>query len=259
MNAISDYNFYNNEMKKGIEDKLFFMNRIDIDIVVDYGCADGSLIEVMQEFHPQKEYLGYDFDPEMIKKAKIKNIPHAKFFSDFNELCDYLAVYKNKKSMVLCSSLIHEVYSYGNEESIKTFWNNIYSDKFNYVVIRDMAFSEKEVNKDTQSKWHNVERLRKHANPIHLSHFESIWGSVEKQENMVHFLLKYRYEKNWSREVEENYFPVSVEEHMAYIPDNFQLIHFEHYPLAFNQKTIKEDFNINLSTNTHIKMIIKRM
>lgn len=258
MNAIADYNFYNNEMKKGIEDKLFFMTKTDVDIVVDYGCADGSLIEVMQKFHSGKEYLGYDFDSEMIKKANSKNIPHTKFFDNFIDLVNYLNLRKDKKSMVLCSSLIHEVYSYGNNESINDFWKNIYSGQFDFVVIRDMAFSEKEINNETMAKWHDVERLRRHANPEQLAHFESIWGSVEKQKNLVHYLLKYRYEKNWKREVEENYFPVSTEQHLKYIPDNFQLIHFEHFTLKFNKETIKNDFNIKLNTKTHIKMIMKK-
>ena len=258
MNAITDYNFYNNEMKKGIEDKLFFMNKIDVDIVVDYGCADGSLIEVMQQFHPEKEYMGYDFEPEMIKKANAKHIANANFFDNFTDLVNYLNLHKHKKSMVLCSSLIHEVYSYGNKESINVFWKNLYSGQFDFVVIRDMAFSEKEVNNETMAKWHDIERLRKNATPEHLAQFESIWGSVEKQKNLVHYLLKYRYEKNWKREVEENYFPVYTEQHLEYIPDNFQLIHFEHFTLPFNQETIKNDFNIKLNTKTHIKMIIKK-
>lgn len=43
---------YCESMAKSLDDKLFFLNEIDIndyDYIVDFGCADGRILEVLDE------------------------------------------------------------------------------------------------------------------------------------------------------------------------------------------------------------------
>lgn len=254
MNAILDYKTYTTEMNKGIDDKLFFMNLLKLDSLLDYGCADGNLIEHMQYNFPDVKYVGYDFNEKMINMAKNKKIPNSFFSYDLKEAKSHLV----EKSGILCSSLIHEVYSYGTPEQIEDFWKEIYSGDYNYVIIRDMALSQESLDNNPLSLFSDITKVRNKASKKHLEQFESVWGSIDDRKNLIHFLLKYRYVNNWSREVFENYLPCSIEEHFSKIPDFYEIVHFEHFVLPFQKDVIMNDFGISLEEPTHIKVILKK-
>lgn len=254
MNAILDYNTYTTEMNKGIDDKLFFMNLIKLDSLLDYGCADGNLIEHMHENFPKMKYVGYDFNEKMINLAVNKKIPNSYFSSNINLAKQNL----HGDSGVLCSSLIHEIYSYCTPEQIKDFWNEIYSGDYQYVIIRDMALSQDSIENNPLSLLSDIKKIRSKASKKHLEQFEDIWGSINIRKNLIHFLLKYRYVNNWSREVFENYLPCYIEEHFSKIPDFYEVVHFEHFVLPFQKDVIMNDFSIALEEPTHIKLILKK-
>lgn len=82
---------------------------------------------------------------------------------------------------------------------------------------------------------------------------------MEKNYNVfLHFLLKYTYTSNWEREVNENYFPVSIETVLKKIPKNYAITHKDLYVLPYKSSTIKNDFGILLKHSTHAKLIIER-
>lgn len=262
MNAILNYDFYNNEMKKGLEDKLFFMLNPEVaqnvTSIMDYGCADGSLINEMAEMYQWLKFTGFDLDPAMIDLANKKNIKNSKFFKSFKD-----AEKNNKKnglnSAILCSSLIHEVYSYGDEENIREFWFNLNNGDHEYIIIRDMCMSKD----DLAYKTMNIDMLNKiikYGDPKQIEDFKKVWGNFNTTSDMIHFLYKYRYIDNWKREVEENYFPIYVEDYKKLIDLNkFEIIHFEHYLLPYQKEVVKKDFNINLDSPTHVKWIFKKL
>ena len=66
---ISNYDKYIADMEKGMSDKLFFINDVDFDVVVDFGCADGTFLSKLQKIKPNVKIIGYDLDDEMLKKA----------------------------------------------------------------------------------------------------------------------------------------------------------------------------------------------
>ena len=43
MEEISDIKKYNDNMRKSLLDKSYFLSFVDSDTFVDFGCADGSL------------------------------------------------------------------------------------------------------------------------------------------------------------------------------------------------------------------------
>lgn len=255
MNAITDYSHYVTEMEKGIQDKLFFMEKIKFSTLLDYGCADGMLIETMAHYYPHKKYIGYDFDKNMVSLAKAKGIKNSSFYNNLH-LANEKLTSGNGKTAILCSSLIHEVYSYGTDFEIGLFWENLFSGVYDYIVIRDMALSENIESEKTDK--HDIEKLMQKANIKSINEFEENWGSIENKKNFIHFLMKYRYTKNWSREVKENYFPITVQEHLMKIPDNFEIILFEHFSLPFQRDVIENDFGINMEEKTHVKIILKK-
>ena len=252
MNRISDLDIYLTRMQRSILDKMFFIDKIfePFKYILDFGCANGELIKAMEPMFPDYTYLGYDLSPEMIDTAR-QNVSDAQFYDNWDKIeipCD--------ESLINISSTIHEVYSYGNENDIELFWNRVFGSGFRYVTIRDMMFSRTEngpVRKD------QLEVIRNSMYSEWLESFEKIWGSIETQSQLVHFLLKYKYTQNWDREVHENYFPVFTEDLMERIPSSYRLVYKDLFTLPYTSWQIRKDFGFELKEHTHIKLILERI
>lgn len=254
---ITNYDVYTSGMNKSYQDKLFFIDKIkdDINGIMDFGCANGSLLFHMGEILPEDTKLvGYDINENMLEMAKHKMQDDKYFFSSDYNKC--LAKLNLNKSILNLSSVLHEVYSYSTPDEIEQFWKRTLYSSFKYIAIRDMCVSES-INRPADIN--DITKLIQKANKSQLSEYESIWGSIRENRNMIHFLMKYRYLENWNREVRENYFPVSLERLLSKIPtDFFQIVYFENYTLPFTANKIKEDFDIDLHDNTHVKLLLKR-
>lgn len=118
---------------------------------------------------------------------------------------------------MILSSVIHEVYSYGDNQSVNEFWRQVFNENFRYIAIRDLT-PRKSI--DRMSDINDVSRVLHNANPTHLAEFQSIWGNISNNKNLVHFLMKYKWVENWAREVRENYFPITIEEFLSKVPNN---------------------------------------
>lgn len=246
---------YNEEMKKSMADKLFFLHQLDIDVLVDYGCADGSLIGYIKELYPSITVIGYDISKQMIDIAR-SNHPDILFSDHWRAITHILEKnYFDKKTAVFCSSLLHEVYAYGTETSINEFWMNITRNDFDYIIIRDMMVSK---TIDRPSDVLDVMKIKRAKLDTQLESFERKWGHISSVRNMIHFLLKYRYTENWNREVNENYLPLFFEELIDLIPEWYTINHLELYTLPYLKNKVREDFGIELKDNTHMKLILER-
>ena len=171
-----------------------------------------------------------------------------------------------KKIVLVLSSVVHEVYSYGNQSDIDAFWNKIrcaYKPSslygFDYICLRDMMYSGT-INRP--SKKEAVEKIHMTKDDwldiVARPDFERIWGSLDENRNLVHFLLKYRWKTNWEREVHENYFPISIEKFLEHFDGFFRLDYFEKFRVRFLEECIYKDFGIILEDTTHIKAIFIR-
>ena len=251
MTNINDYNVYNLGMKKSIRDKLFWEGLIDDHVIgmCDFGCADGQLLKVVHSDFPEWELYGVDNDPKMAELAKENN-PDVVICSRLRDVRSCVGL-----NILNISSVIHEIYSYCSDEEIDEFWHDVFSKEFRYIAIRDFMPSH---NMNGVTDINDYHRLLSTASPQQISDFESVWGSLRDRKNMIHFLMKYRYTVNWSREVRENYFPITIEDLFAKIPDKYEIVYFNHFILPFTREKIREDFNIELKENTHIKLLLKR-
>ena len=258
---INNLDVYTTGMQKSSKDKLFFMDKVDdVDVIVDFGCADGTLIQEMYKINPNIRYLGYDNSLDMIKRARTFTL--RSFGPDVNigfllpneKIENYI---NNEQNYLLnLSSVIHEVYSYSKPEEINVFWNQVLYNNFKYIAIRDFCVS-KSINRIADIN--DYVKVIQCANEKYVEDYESIWGSIKENRNLVHFLMKYRYKDNWNREVRENYFPITLEQLLSNIPtDKYEIIYFEDYILPFIKNQIKEDFDIDLHDNTHVKLLLKR-
>jgi ribosomal protein L11 methylase PrmA len=253
MSTIDNYEKYNSGMKKSIKDKLFFEGLIDdsINTFVDFGCADGQILKQVHADFPDWNLRGIDSDPKMIELAR-QNCPVALFESEVeNSYCN-----DNSTCILNMSSIIHELYSYLSPQDVKALWTTIFNCEFKYISIRDIMISKTANRMSTIQDVHKV--YRQSENDLLLHDFESKWGRVIDNKTLIHYLLKYRYIENWEREVRENYLPITVEDLIELIPNDYEIVYFNHYVLPFTRDKIMEDFGIELKDNTHIKILLKR-
>ena len=258
---IKNMESYNRAMSKSMIDKMFFMDKIDgsVTAVFDYGCADGVLIATLAGLFPDMTYIGYDLDEDMIRMAgeRCRGLDNVFLFSsldDFRAWADTVGLDRRKTALTL-SSLIHEVYSYGTEESIRAFWEFVTGSGFGCIAIRDMCL---DISARRPALKEDVVRVRSRYDLRMIAQFEALHGPISDNRNLIHFLLKYRYKDNWDREVRENYLPVSVEDIMGRITAGragYRLIYFDHYILPFLARVVKKDFDITLKDYTHVKLI----
>jgi SAM-dependent methyltransferase len=237
-------------------DKLFFVDKIGTpDIFVDYGCADGTLLaSLTQWFHSDRnQFVGYDVDKDMADKASEKD--HVTAYDEWDKIEARLG---DQTSVLILSSVVHEVYHYLDVDGIDRFWNRVWNLDFDYIVLRDMIPSQ---SIQREPSINDVRKVRAaYGGTKALSDFEAQSGGIDKsQENLVHFLLKYRYtEPNWEREVREEYFPFYIEEFMSSIPLEYSVLYSHHYTLPYLKQCIRDDFHIELEENTHAKFILER-
>ena len=252
-NRISDLNIYLIRMQRSILDKMFFIDKVfePFDNIVDFGCANGELIKAMQPMFPDYRYIGYDISREMIKAAR-ENVVSADFYDKWEDID-----VPPDRSLINISSTIHEVYSYGSVDDIDTFWDRIFGSGFRYVAIRDMMFSEAQ---DGAVNSEQLSAIRSNGEYSKLlDSFESVWGNVTTQRQLVHFLLKYKYTQNWDREVRENYFPISAEQLTTHFPETYRIVYKETFTLPYIAWQIRKDFGITLKEHTHIKVILEKI
>lgn len=250
---IKDIKVYNDWMHKSLIDKLFFLQFVNCDTFVDFGCADGHLLKCLREQFPDLNLIGYDISDEMLHLAE-KNLEgmNVKLLNDFTEI---QKIDLSNATLIL-SSVIHEVYSYGNADSIHEFWDRVFNNGFKYIAVRDLMI-RRYVNRP--SDINDIIRILHNANNIHLTDFQNVWGSIDNNKNLVHFLMKYKWVDNWSREVLENYFPIYTEEFLSKIPNNYIVDYFDEFTGSGTLQGIKNDFGIMLKDKTHIKTVLRRL
>lgn len=253
---IADFDEYVEGMKLSMEDKLFFVNRLDFDVIVDFGCANGTFLSLVQNMKPNVKLIGYDLDDTMLSKAESILGEEALLTSNWNQVVSELSKYKNP--LLNLSSVIHEVYSYSHSSVIKKFWEQqVFGGNFKWITIRDMIPSVEIHKGELKSFEDDVKRVKDLADPYYLKSFEERWEPIENSyRTFVHFLLKYRYIDNWQRELNENYLPVSLETVKKKIPSSYKIISEEDFVVPFIKEKVMEDFGILIKHSTHTKMII---
>lgn len=253
---IVDYVVYNNRMVSSILDKLFFLDKIfDSNLIVDFGCSDGVLLNECKRFRPELRLIGYDNDPSMLR---IGNSNEGKFPITDNWEHVLSEVKKSVNATIVLSSVLHEVFHYGSRLDIDVFWKNVFESGFEYIVIRDMIPGK---HIDRPAHINDVKKVyTKFFDRKELVDFETFWGNIETNKQLIHFLLKYKYATpNWEREVRENYMPLYRESLLAKIPVGYDIIYHEHYVLPYLFHSVKTDFGIEIKDATHLKLILKRV
>ncbi len=254
-------------MAAGLKDKLWFIDKLNpyIDYVfVDFGCADGALINVLSQIKNFRNsvYIGYDISEEMINLAKSKfdwENRRVTFTTDWN-VVQRIIIKNYSRCVLILSSVIHEVYSYAkSKDDIESFWNKVLNSQFDHIVIRDMIPTS---DIDRRTAEYNYNYVMEHSDIRKVNDFQNIWGSLTNNRNLIHFLLKYRWTVNWDREVRENYFPIYLNELLSifekYPTDAYNLDHLERFRVPFLDEYFQRTFGIVLNDYTHCKLMFSR-
>lgn len=251
MMPINNMEVYNAGMRKSMLDKIWWIDKIDdsVDSVMDYGCADGTLLSMVYDMNPGLALFGYDFNSDMIDLAS-DNVETGCFATDFDVL-NRLIPEKNK-CVLIASSVFHEIENYS--ENVTEEYNRIFNTGYKYIAIRDMFISEKSFKISDKL---TVAKVRQQFDYDKIQEFERYIGPIDYNQNLLQFFLTYRYKENWNREVRENYFPHTIEEFLSKIPDHYEVVYFEHYVLPFVKEQVQKDFNVQLVDFTHGKILLK--
>jgi len=263
MNAVTpiqDTVGYNDKMAKSLIDKIYFLDKVDADVFVDFGCADGRMLSFIEKVFPGVTLIGYDNDPEMIELAKLASMNSGILFtSDWSEVVKAVESHKaaGRRTCLVLSSIIHEAYSYLSSAELDAMWNRVWGNdgvRFDAVAIRDMMVSR---TTSRPSDPIAVARVRQVFDLDKLGEWESNWGSIDENWSLTHFLLTYQYTANWDREVKENYLPTAYEDFLRSIPRHYIPTFKEHFTLPYLRRQVRKDFGIELADRTHIKLILE--
>lgn len=257
---ITDIQSYIDGMGLSMKDKLsFVVDNINFDVIVDFGCANGSYLANISKTNPNAKLIGYDLDPTMLSKAKSILGNGAILTDNWDQVVSELQKYKSP--LLNLSSVIHEVYSYSNSSTIKFFWEKqVFGGEFKFISIRDMIPSSSMSKNEMNNFKDDVKKVRKISDQKYLKSFEKKWGSInDNYRTFVHYLLKYKYIENWEREVNENYLPVSLETLKSKIPSNYRIALEDDFVLPYLQNQVKNDFGITITHSTHTKLILRNL
>lgn len=179
----------------------------DLGVIVDYGCADGSLLKALYHLTaPECLLLGIDKDLGQLQAARSTFVDGDGFYSSWDFVDPYLRDASSPTALIL-SSVIHEVLS---ETELETFWAEVESRGFGYIVLRDMAVPKAYSYRQTPKLWLKMLDLK--GWPQRVADHEARYGSMLWLDSFVHFLLKYPYADDWARELEEDYLPHAAED-----------------------------------------------
>lgn len=243
---MKDIAIYNERMRKSMMDKLFFFDKVDAEIFVDFGCADGTMIRMMNDIFPEYTYIGFDNAEEMIRLAKLNlhDCPNCHFVSKWEDVISLMQSFNmpEVKRCLVFSSVLHEI------EDKELVFDGLNFDQFDYIAIRDMMYE------DSNSIKFSLSALYDKIPDNIKAHFGAeIWHPW----NMIQAVFKSYYKENIDTEISEDYFSFN-QNHLLALQYKHKLtpVYEYHYLLPYWRQTIKKDFGVDLQgVKTHIQVI----
>lgn len=251
---MKDSKGYLNRMAKSLEEKLFFLKHIDLrnKIIIDFGCADGTLLKHLQERNRLLDindiYIGVEKNKEFYDAVK-NDIDYV--FSDLNELARFLPTYDKagREVVFITSSVLHECDSF-EQMRIRSF----VASCCDFWVIRDMYFKEHDYGHRTTLLL--LSQIVKNSDREQLAYHLMCRSDYDINTKMLaEYLMKYPYVENWDTEVKEYYWSTewgNILRDMQWM----DTIYDNAYTNKFIEDKIFNDYGIKINWTTHRQMII---
>lgn len=251
---------YTEEMAKSIWDKAFFMDKIPgVRCVIDFGCADASMICMLGRLFPDIQFYGYEIDEDMVKRAE-DNISQATsnvhcVFDNQNALISHISGQFAESEICLnFSSVLHEVFSFGEYHKAKLICDEL---KPKYITIRDMYFD----GEDKDIPFATLRTMAKNIPSETINSFERCFGPISTMKGWTHFLMKYQWKDNgYEEELNEDYYSWDMALFQYHIGDKKYRTVFEtHYQLPYLTEMWKSDYKFFYpEAHTHAQFILRR-
>ncbi len=271
MHAIANHNVYVNRMSKSIEDKTDYILQYgkDVTLFVDFGCADGALIEYLAlhpDINPAARFLGYDEDKDMILDAKSNHqLPNIALSSNWEfvlRAIDHHKRTKKGKIAVIFSSVIHEILNYQTETILADILRDL--DNVDYIFIRDM-YDANTYNYRVPAEFLNKVFAEPELEDMWTDYVQKKLGDFQFRtfihyEEFLDFLLKIDYKDNWDREVKEWYLGLNPDILHYFTKDEKYYAAFQQiYTLPYFREKIQNRFGFDLRVPTHIKLVLRKI
>ena len=261
MPDIDNYAIYNDRMRRSMWDKAFFMDKVPgTELIIDYGCADGSLIRFLHELFPSMRFIGFDIDPSMVGAANALQTENCWFFSDTAAMLQQLRALDvdPRRITINFSSVLHEIFHYDCDRAMIT--RLIEDVNPHYLVVRDMMFHSGDP--DASAPPDAQAQIRRVLPAHQLESFERCWGSLSLRRNLAHLILKYKYTENWERECQENYFSYTMDDLLALLDPDARCspILLHRYILPWCRHDARNRLGIDMGDEftTHFSLILQR-
>lgn len=243
MNGLLNYNTYLSGMAQGNEEKLFFLQQIDLqtfDRIIDFGCGRGDILKACGFVNKHAELIGIDSDDYMRRLAEDNLILLGGNIRVVEALTRDML---DEKTLIIFSGVLHEVeeYWFTLRELLKGTGCTI--------AIRDMRYSQPYSQAVAPN---DLAALVAHSNPELLATFIRKYG-MDTEKELVHYLLKYTYVDNWALELAEDYFSFAFDDLFSL----GEIFYERNYILPYKLHSVAQDFNIRLPTPTHTQIILK--
>lgn len=265
MDKIQGIDSYVKSMSATIQDKCWWAYRIPSDIrtVIDFGCAQGDLGLYLDKLKPNRfRYIGVDNSDEMLSLARHNHYLHFhKGDSIFcSELSDVLNQCDPKNTILVLNSVVHEIFSYMPLSQSNALLSEMFGAGFRFVAIRDMYK-------------HNSGNIDADMFDIAMCNSQYAWmwdaynsyiqsefvpGYMSTEDRIAEFLLKYRYENNWEREMKETYLWdwLPMIEHY-YRSGNYRITYEDNFFIPYIRQHFIEDIGVQFLFNTHKKVLFE--
>lgn len=248
-----DFNTYKLNLSKSLEDKLFFLNCIDIneyDFVLDFGCGTGEVLRCIADTMKSTttaSLIGYDTNLEMLYYAISKTKHHYTNIQYVSDLENLDCLMKDKqKTLIIFNSVLHEVSEPSQRRII-----NLLMPRFTTVAIRDM---KRPLNNEPISN-RTRKRVLNQVAPWQAELFESRWGRIIDKERLYRFFLMNEFVENFESEVEEDYFGVLWSEISWSLESCYEAVYKQSFTLPYRKQQVKKRFNHIMHDITHRKVV----
>ncbi|MDW7649953.1 MAG: methyltransferase domain-containing protein [Bacillota bacterium] len=220
--------------------------------IVEVGCGNGVVLDLLSHNFPQSEIIGIDLDPVMCKAAKERKLSNVEIL-----LTDAAAIPLQNETVdtVVYCSTIHEIFSHGGPADVTESLREAIRvlKPGGCIIIRDtlkpsadivsVSFKKRWVEK----RFHKFIGEYKQLKPQYYKQMQC--GTVQiNQDYLFEYLTKYFYEVGWYKEMEEIYGYFTKEDFCDALTGlGLQVATIHSYLLPYFQKKWSRDLDVDTS------------
>lgn len=261
MDEIKDYKAYTERMKLGLYDKCWWIDKVlpQVDTVIDYGCANGDLQDMIESIAPGKfKYIGIEANHNFYDELDRRNILHAERITHIQD-----GEINWGNTILVMNSVVHEIYNYYGSFEFLDVVSYCIDKGIRHIAIRDMNYSVDIRGLDAVSAEALLNNLKGVKYRFALKDSAMADEYFKTHENdfkgLIEYFLKYKYVENWERESKEEYFCSWMDDLDEWFSLNENMVceYVDFFTILPQIRQVEKDFGITWSkaVKTHAKVL----